>query len=248
MELAQRRKEREIMRPQNVLITAVILFLALVFGASVVKAEMEVYDNDGQYLGVLIDYWQSDNGGGYLRLYNETLKAFVPFADRDCYNIQHPGYNKEPMLDTLEDVYYKTTDCSGDPYFPSVAWASYVFEYPCTEAVYRTGSKAGETELMVAKSYSHWDGCDDTCECYQISVEYQTEKKRSRLIPITELPFSLPVTVPFKYQHVSGSNGSGDLDKRLEALEEAFANHEHSYLTGKGQGHNNTTAYTGPPE
>jgi uncharacterized protein len=33
----------------------------------------------------------------------------------------------------------------------------------------------------------------------------------------------------------------------LEAIVDAFRNHTHSYLTGKGEGHNNTPAKTGPP-
>jgi len=34
--------------------------------------------------------------------------------------------------------------------------------------------------------------------------------------------------------------------QQLEAIVEAFRNHTHTYLTGKGQGHNNTPAETGP--
>jgi predicted extracellular nuclease len=34
--------------------------------------------------------------------------------------------------------------------------------------------------------------------------------------------------------------------QRLEAIVEAFKNHTHTYLTGKGEGHNNTPAETGP--
>jgi len=39
----------------------------------------------------------------------------------------------------------------------------------------------------------------------------------------------------------------GELDQKVEQLREDFDNHSHTYLTGKGQGHNNTEADTGGP-
>jgi hypothetical protein len=38
-----------------------------------------------------------------------------------------------------------------------------------------------------------------------------------------------------------------DLDEKVEQLREDFDNHGHTYLTGKGTGHNNTEAETGAP-
>ena len=38
-----------------------------------------------------------------------------------------------------------------------------------------------------------------------------------------------------------------ELDEKVEELREDFDNHSHSYLTGKGTGHNNTEAETGSP-
>ena len=38
------------------------------------------------------------------------------------------------------------------------------------------------------------------------------------------------------------------LTSQLEGLAEDFANHSHPYLTGRGEGHNNTEASTGPAE
>jgi hypothetical protein len=39
----------------------------------------------------------------------------------------------------------------------------------------------------------------------------------------------------------------GDLDETVEELREDFDNHSHTYLTGKGTGHNNSEAATGAP-
>ncbi len=39
----------------------------------------------------------------------------------------------------------------------------------------------------------------------------------------------------------------GDLDQKVEQLREDFDNHSHTYLTGKGTGHNNTEVETGTP-
>jgi len=36
-------------------------------------------------------------------------------------------------------------------------------------------------------------------------------------------------------------------EERLKALEDDYSSHNHTYLTGKGVGHNNTEAITGPP-
>jgi hypothetical protein len=39
-----------------------------------------------------------------------------------------------------------------------------------------------------------------------------------------------------------------ELREELKELREDFEGHSHTYLTGKGEGHNNTEATTGPPE
>ena len=39
-----------------------------------------------------------------------------------------------------------------------------------------------------------------------------------------------------------------NLEQKITDLEEAFSDHTHTYLTGKGKGHNNTEAFTGLPE
>ena len=39
-----------------------------------------------------------------------------------------------------------------------------------------------------------------------------------------------------------------ELREELDELREDFEDHSHTYLTGRGQGHNNTEATTGPPE
>ena len=39
-----------------------------------------------------------------------------------------------------------------------------------------------------------------------------------------------------------------ELREELKELRDDFEGHSHKYLTGKGQGHNNTEATTGPPE
>ncbi|MBP1698386.1 MAG: Cartilage oligomeric matrix protein [Deltaproteobacteria bacterium] len=38
------------------------------------------------------------------------------------------------------------------------------------------------------------------------------------------------------------------LEQKVTNLEERLENHRHKYLTGKGEGHNNTAVYTGQPE
>ena len=38
----------------------------------------------------------------------------------------------------------------------------------------------------------------------------------------------------------------GDMEQRIQDLEQGYSDHSHSYLTGKGSGHNNMRAVSGP--
>jgi hypothetical protein len=45
-----------------------------------------------------------------------------------------------------------------------------------------------------------------------------------------------------------GPVGNSGLQQQVDDLEQDFADHTHPYLTGKGQGHNNVEATTGPAD
>ena len=58
----------------------------------------------------------------------------------------------------------------------------------------------------------------------------------------------LEVDVEALEERVDGNDGDiEELDEKVEQLREDFDNHSHTYLTGKGTGHNNTEADTGAP-
>jgi len=41
-------------------------------------------------------------------------------------------------------------------------------------------------------------------------------------------------------------NAYGDMEQRIQELEQGYSDHSHSYLTGKGKGHNDRIAVSGP--
>lgn len=56
-----------------------------------------------------------------------------------------------------------------------------------------------------------------------------------------------PDLVELAAQVAANTEAIEDLQEALAELAEAFANHSHTYLTGRGFGHNNTVAETGSP-
>jgi len=81
---------------------AVKILLAIMFltglligsGTTSVKAEMMVYDADGQFLGFFVDEG---------KVYNPSYKSFVSFSLSTGYIL-------------TADLYFESNDCSGAPY------------------------------------------------------------------------------------------------------------------------------------
>jgi len=78
---------------------------------------------------------------------------------------------------------------------------------------------------------SDGDNIGDACDMDELWLQMQD--MNSMVISLTEQNETLQTQIT-------------DMDQRIQELEEGYSDHSHSYLTGKGRGHNNRRAVSGP--
>lgn len=161
----------------------ILSLMILVFSSSPAKSEIKVYDADNQYLGIFLF------GEDYLAVHN-TDKVLILETDE---SISPSG--KYADIQEFETVYYKKFGCSGTPYVYSGEgyYTNIVGKIPCDDKVYR----ADTNRTAVFKSVSRRLKSNCTCEnTYGTSDAFYLE-----LVP-DNLPFSTPIKVPYRFEHV----------------------------------------------
>ena len=176
------------------LCVAIIIFLAgFIFSASRAEAEINVYDNDGQHLGVLIS--QTSYG----------VTTWLPSTGKFLYFHYASEGGEVTSLTHCDlsgvDVIYKTSDCSGTPYVwirdsMDTRFHSYPFLADACGS-YLTPKDPKMVETVTGKAYrSSWD-----CECHEYQEKYQEDVQALELVETSAPPFTLPVSLPFTYEH-----------------------------------------------
>lgn len=170
------------------LCAAIIIFLAVfIFSASTSRAEINVYDNDGQYVGILvgIDHVPPPVFLNYIRVFIPSIGKFVLFyASADEYI----------DLEGISEL-FETTDCTGPSY--SHVLIDRETPYPSLfQSIYKTcrGSWVtnGGLKVITPRSYMQ------SCECIKSSQETTSA---AELVTTSAPPFTLPVKLPFRYEH-----------------------------------------------
>jgi len=173
----------------SVWVCSAFFLTTFLFTVSQSSAELSVYDNDGQYLGVLI---QTDSMNG--------AQIFIPSTGKFCW--------LKPSEDTPEHCYlgvlpqwFETDDCTGQSYL----WRPYLYTYPwigkTCKGSYLT---AGKIKVITPRSEIR----PPDCECVQI-----TEPEAAsfiELITASPPPFTLPVSLPFRYESSVKCDVTGD--------------------------------------
>ena len=92
------------MKRKGFIIVAIFLFATvLVLYSAIARADIQVYDNDNQYLGLLLEL---DRG---------HFAVFVPSASASWDH----AFGDNPDCPALTTIYFDSSDCTGTPYVGS---------------------------------------------------------------------------------------------------------------------------------
>ena len=106
------------MRKRVFLGVAIVIFLAgFIFSASRTEAEINVYDKDGQYLGIMMSAEVDDEEGSELITFLPSEGIFFSFES----SVVAPNHYDLVKIRS----YYESTDCTGNSYFFSSTYLPY---------------------------------------------------------------------------------------------------------------------------
>ncbi len=160
------------------------LFLAsLVFGISEGGAEITVYDNDGQYLGILITA-RSEGDESWISIFVPSINVFVRLINTP----NSPNHCDAVLIPT----WFESSDCTGTPYLGRDAPYTYPWVAKTCAGSYVT--PAGFKDITL-KSYR----VPDDCEC--ITIQDPQQGKAIELVGAPPQPFDVPVPLPFRFEH-----------------------------------------------
>ena len=166
---------------------AIIIFLAgFIFSASRTEAEINVYDNDGQYLGILERAGYGESAGRHY-----YIKIFSPSTGR-FYTLRNSLDTPESCDLWVAPQYYETTDCTGPSYMSFYPLPTYpIVDKTCTGSYV----SLGEPKVITVRSYKYAPDCE--CKAYH----EPTDAASFEWVPASAPPFTLPVALPFRYEH-----------------------------------------------
>jgi hypothetical protein len=163
------------MKSKSFLITIIIIFsAAVVLTPSIAKADILVYDNNDQYLGIQV------------LMLGDDIDLFIPsLGGTFHYSTDYSGWCDDELR-----VYFASGDCTGTPYakdpFPQI------FDFSPTpiEGFYKVDYNGKQT--FTPGSYYDWD-----CACDSNPGEPNAE-----YYPFVQvqMPFSTPVALPLKFK------------------------------------------------
>jgi hypothetical protein len=184
----------------------VLLSLAMLLVATLAFAgEVRVYDADGQYLGILLYPAIIDTS---ITQSDSTCTIYIPDVEKTMTIRNSPLCPNEPRNDlipgdipiTLPDgKYYQNDDCTGRP------WYDYFWD---TQRIYKIGKNryatGSESVSVNIRSHSGYFGavlpqCTEWIERMRLC--------RPVLFPVEQLAFTLPVSLPLRYEYVDSSKG-----------------------------------------
>lgn len=188
---------------QTKFITKIILFAFLTYllCAAPVFSEISVYDDNDQYLGVLIDLDFSEEQSVFIPQFG------LPVWFEDDWTIFSKNY-----------LYFETDDCSGIPYLlDDSAKHQYIFKGPCdAENIYYSVSNTHK--LFIPKSRINLN-----CDCQNISANEPQDCIELSIFQESSFPFTLPVATPIHFKYISGGDINGDgkigIEEAVNALQ-----------------------------
>jgi len=161
------------MKRKSFLITAIALISAIVIlNTSIAKADVHVYDNDNQYLGILLD------------LSTEDFDVFIPSLGAKW------GADYDEIDSCPGSAFFESADCSGTPYEKD----------PLPEIQDLSGSSLGGfyvPDYNSRKTFLPGSYIDSNCDCQLNSFFPSTEHYQ---LTGVQMPFTTPVALPLRFK------------------------------------------------
>ena len=157
------------------LITVSILLMTIfVFSSSNAQADVQVYDNNNQYLGIM-----TDMDGGGIDIFIPTLGGILQ------YSTDYSGWCGDEL-----EVLFESNDCSGTPYAEGPFPLIFDFSPTPIEGFYKVDFSAKKT--FTPGSYYEFD-CICQPNTYYPSAEYYPYVQ-------VQIPFTTPVALPLRFK------------------------------------------------
>ena len=164
------------MKSKNILIANIVLFSAIVaLNPSIAKADILVYDNNNQYLGILLD------------LSSSNMEVFIPSVEASM------DFDFRPHEDEIceyGNAIFESSDCSGPPY--SRGPLPRVFDLSLTRGGYYKPTYIGKQTFTPGSYY------EDNCVCEQNNSRYSNAEYYP-LIQV-QIPFTMPIALPLRFE------------------------------------------------
>jgi hypothetical protein len=163
------------MKSKSFLISAIILISAIVaLNPSIAKADILVYDNDNQYLGILLEL------GG------ENLDVFIPSLGASW----KADYDEGDIEPCPGSAYFENSSCTGTPYEND--------RLPAIQDL--SGSSLAKfyvVDFNSKKTFVPGSYIDSNCDC-QVNSFYPWAE-HYQLIEV-QMPFTTPVALPLSFK------------------------------------------------
>ena len=156
-------------------VTAIILFSAIViFNSSIARAEVHVYDNNNQYLGVMAFM----DGAG--------IDLFIPsLGGTFRYSNDYSGWCGDEL-----ELIFESTDCTGTAYSSSPFPMIYDFSDCSITGTYKS-DYSGKISITPRSSYDWEQNCQD--------IDLPPAGEYYPYVQV-QLPFTTPVALPLRFE------------------------------------------------
>lgn len=167
------------MKTRSLLIAVYVIISAfVVLNTSIARADVQVYDNNNQHLGVLIHMREGD------------IDLFIPFlAGTFIYSDDYLGWCGDEL-----EVYFASDDCTGTPYSEGPNPLIFDFSYTPREGFYKVDYNGKQTFSPSSRYVANNQTLD--CECASFSepsAEYYPYVQ-------VQMPFTTPIAYPLSFE------------------------------------------------
>ena len=170
------------MKRRDLIIATILLFsTVLVLHSSIVKADIKVYDNNNQYLGLL------------LGLTNNNVSIFLPSVGASW---EYDYYTNTPCPNVPAPVCFDSSDCTGTPYatFP-LPW---LFDLSIARGGFYIPDYSGRRTFVPNSIFNSHCECESSAGIYR---EYYP------LVQV-QMPFTTPIALPLRFEVSTGAEAS----------------------------------------
>ncbi|MBT8323599.1 MAG: hypothetical protein KJO94_08975 [Eudoraea sp.] len=152
----------------------ILLLVIIVFHSSMACADIQVYDNNNQYLGIM-----TEMGSDEIYIFIPTLGGILQ------YSTDYSGWCGDEL-----EVFFESNDCSGTPYAKGAFPLIFDLSPTPIEGFYKVDFSSKKT--FTPGSYYDFD-CTCQPNTYYPSAEYYPYVQ-------VQLPFTTPIALPLKFE------------------------------------------------